>query len=51
MTYYLSLPLDEEDRIKLKVGDEVFVSGNVYGMRDQAHRRLAELYLKGESSP
>ncbi|HOK29355.1 MAG TPA: FumA C-terminus/TtdB family hydratase beta subunit [bacterium] len=51
MTYYLSLPLDEEERIKLKVGDEVFVSGNVYGMRDQAHRRLAELISEGRELP
>ncbi len=51
MRYYLTLPLNEEDRIKLKVGDEVFISGNVYGMRDQAHRRLIELISNGRDIP
>lgn len=48
---HLILPLSEEERIKLRVGDEVLISGNVYGMRDQAHRRLLELISNGEDIP
>lgn len=51
MKYHLTLPLSEEDRTKLKVGDEVFISGNVYGMRDQAHKRLVELISDGKGIP
>lgn len=51
MKYHLTLPLSEEDRTKLKVGDEVFISGNVYGMRDQAHKRLVRLISEGKEIP
>lgn len=51
MTYYLTLPLTEDDRLKLKAGDEVVISGNVYGMRDQAHKRLLELINEGKELP
>lgn len=29
---------------ELKAGDEVFISGEVYTLRDEAHRRIAETY-------
>ncbi|MGC8971725.1 MAG: FumA C-terminus/TtdB family hydratase beta subunit [bacterium] len=51
MEYHLLLPLKEKDRIKLKAGDKVFLTGEAYGMRDQAHKRLLELLEKGESIP
>ncbi|MBC7319974.1 fumarate hydratase C-terminal domain-containing protein [bacterium] len=51
MEYYLSLPLREEERLRLKVGDKVFLTGEVYGMRDQAHKRIVELIERGEPIP
>lgn len=51
MEYHLSLPLKEEERLKLKVGDKVFLTGEVYGMRDQAHKRIVELIERGEPIP
>lgn len=41
--YYLNLPLTEEERTSLKAGDKAFISGKVYGMRDQAHKKLIEI--------
>jgi fumarate hydratase subunit beta len=35
----------------LKVGDEVFVSGKVYGMRDQAHKKIVEIIESGSRPP
>jgi len=51
MEYHLLLPLKEEDRIRLKAGDKVFLTGEVYGMRDQAHKRILELLERGEDIP
>jgi fumarate hydratase subunit beta len=47
----LNLPLTEEARISLKVGDEVFISGKVYGMRDQAHKKIIEMIKDKEKLP
>ena len=49
--YHLNLPLTEEARISLKVGDEVFISGKVYGMRDQAHKKIIEMIKDKEKLP
>ena len=38
----LTTPLQREDLEKLKAGDRVYISGTVYGARDQAHARLIE---------
>lgn len=51
MEYHLLLPLKEEDIVRLKVGDKVFLTGEAYGMRDQAHKRLLELLERGEDIP
>ncbi len=50
-THYLSTPLKEEDVRRLRVGDEVYLSGIVYTLRDKAHRRILELFEKGEKPP
>ena len=42
MNYDLSTPLRGSDVTKLKVGDLVYISGIVYGMRDATHRRLMD---------
>ena len=44
----LRTPLDSLLVKKLKVGDEVLLSGEIYTARDQAHKRLTEL-LKSKS--
>lgn len=38
----LNIPISEEDIRKLKVGDEVFLSGIVVTARDQAHKLMVE---------
>ncbi|MBI4778736.1 fumarate hydratase C-terminal domain-containing protein [Candidatus Desantisbacteria bacterium] len=38
------MPLDKETILSLKAGDHVFLSGDVYTLRDAAHKRLVELY-------
>lgn len=48
---HLTTPLALEDVLALKAGDEVALSGIVYGARDQAHLRLKEALAKGEELP
>lgn len=38
----LNIPISEEDIRKLKVGDEVFLSGIIVTARDQAHKLMIE---------
>ena len=40
MKYFLTLPQDKAKLKKLKAGDEVFLSGTLYAMRDKAHALL-----------
>jgi len=35
----------------LRAGDQVEITGTIYGMRDAAHKRLIEEIQRGESSP
>ncbi|MCD6532201.1 Fe-S-containing hydro-lyase [bacterium] len=49
--YHLTTPLSEEDVRKLRVGDEVYLSGIIYTARDAAHKRLLEMIEKGEELP
>ncbi|MGB9682568.1 MAG: FumA C-terminus/TtdB family hydratase beta subunit [bacterium] len=49
--YHLKLPLLREIRDRLNVGDEVFISGRVYGMRDQAHKKIIEMIKEELSLP
>ncbi len=45
-------PLKKEKEIeKLKVGEEVFISGKILTARDQAHKKLIEIIEKGEKLP
>ena len=37
-TYYLKTPISEEDVLKLKVGDVVYVSGDAFTCRSRLHR-------------
>ncbi|MCD4795797.1 MAG: Fe-S-containing hydro-lyase [Candidatus Cloacimonetes bacterium] len=51
MKRYLTTPLKTEDLEKLKIGDQVYITGTVYTGRDAAHKRLIELLEKGEKLP
>ena len=50
-TLNIKSPLDEETIEKLKVGDQVFITGVIYTARDAAHKRLVEVLDKGEKLP
>lgn len=47
----IKTPLTDEDVLKLKIGDSVFITGKIFTARDAAHRRLYELAQKGEKLP
>jgi fumarate hydratase subunit beta len=47
----LHAPLAEADVRRLKVWDEVLISGVVYTARDMAHKRLCEAMDRGEKLP
>lgn len=51
-TYHLKTPISDDDIIKLRVGDTIYVSGGVLvSARDAAHVRMIELLHKGEKLP
>jgi fumarate hydratase subunit beta len=50
-TKKLQPPLSEADVRALKAGDEVLISGVVYGARDMAHKRLCQAIEAGEELP
>lgn len=47
----LNTPLTDEDIVKLKAGDVVFLSGTIYSARDAAHKKLVELLDAGKDLP
>src|SRR3990172_2923424 len=47
----LSLPLKEEDILRLRAGDRVLLTGVLYTARDAAHKRLVEALERGEKLP
>ncbi|MCX8043590.1 MAG: Fe-S-containing hydro-lyase [Desulfobacterota bacterium] len=47
----LAPPLTDETVERLKAGDRVFISGDIYTARDTAHKRLVELLVRGEPLP
>jgi fumarate hydratase subunit beta len=47
----LTTPLKTEDTAKLKIGDKVLITGEIYTARDLAHKRLLEMIDKGEQAP
>ncbi len=51
MIYELTLPLKKEELVRLKVGDEVLLSGEVYTARDAAHKRFSQLINDGKPLP
>lgn len=47
----LNTPLTDDDILKLKAGDVVFLSGTIYSARDAAHKKLFELLDEGRELP
>lgn len=47
----LTTPLKDKDTAKLKIGDKVLISGEIYTARDAAHKRLLEMIDGGEKAP
>ena len=47
----LSLPLKEQDILRLRAGDRVLLTGVLYTARDAAHKRLVEALDRGERLP
>ncbi|MGB9868246.1 MAG: Fe-S-containing hydro-lyase [Bacillota bacterium] len=44
-------PLTQDVVMSLKAGDEVLISGVIYGARDAAHKRLVEMLSRGDTLP
>ena len=51
MKVYLKSPVNPEEVKKLRIGDEVYISGVIYTGRDAAHKRLCELLDKNQPLP
>lgn len=49
--YALTLPLKDEDICKLRAGDIVTLTGDVFTARDAAHKRLIALMEEGKPLP
>jgi len=45
------LPLQEEEIKQLKMGEQIYLSGTMYGARDAAHKKILETLAKGEKPP
>ncbi len=50
-TYYLKMPLSDEDVSQLKAGDIVHLTGTMFTARDAAHKRLVDLIDAGKKLP
>ena len=51
MEYHLKTPVPEAEIRKLRMGDQVYVTGTVITARDEAHLKALELHKKGEDLP
>ena len=51
MSIKLSLPLKKEDIKKLRAGDSVELTGELYTARDAAHKRFYEMVQGGKELP
>ena len=47
----LKTPLSDEDIIKLRIGDKVYINGVIYTARDAAHKRIVEAIDSGGKLP
>ena len=51
MEYRLTSPVESEDISMLKAGDKVFLSGELYTARDQAHKRITDALISHVQLP
>ena len=51
MAIHISTPLDRKTAAKLKAGERVLISGEIYTARDAAHKRMIEALSRGEELP
>lgn len=51
MEHYVNLPLTEEKVRRLRCGDTVYLTGELYTSRDAGHKRMVELLNRGEPLP
>jgi len=51
MEVIIDMPLTEEKVKNLKVGDKVFISGEIYTLRDAGHKKLLKQIESGEKLP
>ena len=49
--YTMKTPLSDADIEKLRIGDIVYLNGEIYTARDAAHKRLVDLIEAGEELP
>lgn len=47
----LKIPLKEEEMRQLRIGDVVYLTGNVYTARDMGHFRIRQLLAEGKTLP
>ena len=47
----VNAPLTREEARSLRAGDSCLISGVIYTARDASHKRLCELYKRGEELP
>lgn len=47
----VTTPLTKTERVKLKCGEEVLLSGTVYTARDTAHKKLTQLVVQKKRLP
>jgi len=51
MEYRLNLPVGEEDILKIRAGDVIYISGTVVTARDEAHKMAIEAFDEGKELP
>lgn len=51
MEYRLSLPVGEEEILKIEAGDIIYIDGTVVTARDEAHKKALEMHERGEELP
>ena len=51
MEYRLNLPVGEEEILKIKAGDVIYITGIIVTARDEAHKKAIELYDESKELP
>ena len=51
MEYRLKTPVSREELAKLRAGDMLYLSGEIYTARDAAHKRMTQCLDRGEPLP